>query len=383
MSGLRILITNFKLEGRTGSELFVRDVALGLLEAGHRPVVYSPRLGGLASEIRRETVPVVEDLGKLSAAPDCIHGQHVNETLTALLHFPSTPAVYFCHDWYFPEDYPPRSPRVLRYAAADEQCYDKLVCERGVPEERARVVGQFVDLERFVARGPLPERPRRAAVLCNHTKENEYLRAAREACARRGLALDVYGAGVGNPCRRPEETLREYDVVFAKGRAALEAAAVGAAVVVYWWRRLGPPVKAREFEALRAGGFGKRSMGPELSPAEFGREVGRALEEYDPSDAAEVSRLVRERAGRGAAVDELLDLYQEAMEEHATAPAERELDGRAAAAHLREISVAFWRQREAVYSSTPFRLTERLQRTPVLGKVARALARGFAGRKPR
>src|SRR2546429_3765222 len=70
--------------------------------------------------------------------------------------------------------YPPlsRPPRVLRYAAVDEQCYDKLVCECGVPEERARVVGQFVDLERFAARTPLPSRPRRAAVLCNRSEEH-------------------------------------------------------------------------------------------------------------------------------------------------------------------------------------------------------------------
>ena len=52
MSGLKILITNLILENWTGTELFVRDLALGLLKAGHHPVLYSPRLGKLASEIR-------------------------------------------------------------------------------------------------------------------------------------------------------------------------------------------------------------------------------------------------------------------------------------------------------------------------------------------
>src|SRR5256714_1069136 len=268
MSGLRILITNLKLEGWTGTELFARDLARGLLEAGHRPVLYSPRLGKLAAEIRRETVPVVEDLRKLSTTPDIIHGQHANETLTALLHFPRAPALYFCHDWYSGDDYPPRFPRVLRYAAADEQCYDKLVCEFGVPEERARVVCQFVDLERFGPRPPLPARPPPPAVLGNYPKENEHLRAAPEACGRRGVR-----------------------------------------------------------------------------------------------------------------VGELPGLYEEGIAEYAAAPPDRELEGRAAAAHLREVSVAFWRQREAVFNSTPYRVTERLRRTPVLGRLSRALARGFAGRK--
>lgn len=381
MSGLKVLITNLKLEGWTGTELFVRDVARGLLEAGHRPVIYSPRPGRLAAEIRKETIPVVDDLSQVSSPPDIIHGQHANETLTALLHFPNAPALYFCHDWYFDEDYPPRFPRILRYVAVDDACYDKLVFEYGVPEERAHVVSQFVDLERFTPRPPLPANPRRAAVLCNHTKENEHLSVAREACARRGLTLDVYGAGVGKTCERPEEILRDYDVVFAKGRAALEAAAVGAAVVVYWWRRLGPMIKAGDLERLRADGFGLRSMSPQLTPEEFGRSIEQTLADYDAEDATEVSRRVRAGASRDAAIEELLRIYGTVIDEYAAAPPDRELEGPAAAAHLRQISTGFRRQRDAIFASTPFRMTEQLLRTPVVGRVARTVARGLVKKR--
>jgi len=381
MSGLRILITNLRLEGWTGAELFSRDIARGLIKTGHHPVIYSPRLGPLAAEIRKETIPVIDDLSQLAAPPDIIHGQHVNETLTALLHFERTPALYFCHDWYFPEDCPPRFPRILRYVSVDDQCYDKLVWECGVPEDRVHVVCQFVDLERFVPRSPLPARPRRAAVLCNHTKDNEHLRTAREACERHGVTLDVYGAGVGNVCVRPEETLRNYDIVFAKGRAALEAAAVGAAVVVYWWRRLGPMVKSDDLDRLRADGFGIRSMSPQLSPEEFGRAIERAIDDYDREDAAEVSRRVRASAGRDNAVSELLRLYEEVISEYAATPTDRESEGRAAAAHVRNISLGFSQQRAAIFASTTFRVADQLRRTPGLGKLARTVARGLIGRR--
>ena len=381
MSGLKVLITNLKVDGWTGTELFVRDVARGLLEQGHRPVIYSPRLGRLAAETRKETIPVVDDLSQVASPPDIIHGQHANETFTALLHFPNTPALYFCHDWYFDEDYPPRFPRILRYVAVDDACYDKLVCEYAVPEERAHVVSQFVDLERFVPRPSLPASPRRAAVLCNHTKENEYLSAAREACARHGLTLDAYGAGVGKTCERPEEVLRDYDVVFAKGRAALEAAAVGAAVVVYWWRRVGPVVKTGNLEQLRADGFGLRSMSAQLTAEEFGRHIDQALNGYDATDAAEVSRRVRAAAGRDAAIKELLTIYEAVIEEYRTAPPDRELEGPAAAAHLRAISTGFRKQRDAIFASTPFRVTEQLLRTPVVGRVARTVARGLVKKR--
>jgi len=385
MDSLKVLITNIKLEARTGTELYVRDLALGLLERGHRPVVYSPRLGGLAGEIRRATVPVVDDLSKLSVPPDIIHGQHANETLTALLHFPRVPAVFFCHDWYFPEDYPPPFPRILRHVAVDQTCRDRLVFERGVPEERVRLLYQFVDLERFTPRPtPLPERARRAVVLCNYTQESEHLAAAREACARAGLALDVYGQRMGRPCAEPEKLFREYDIVFAKGRAALEALAVGASVVVYWWRRLGPLVTTGELERLRRDNFGIRAMGDELTPEEFGREVERAVGSYDPADAAEVSRRVRAEAGRDRAIDEVTELYEEVVAEYASDPRDDpDAEARAAAAHLREMSVLFWKQRETIYASTPFRLTERLLKTPLLGRLTRAFARVAAGRRPR
>ena len=381
MSGMRVLITNLRVEGWTGTELFVRDVARGLIRAGHSPVIYSPRLGALAAEIREETIPVVDDLAQLAAPPDIIHGQHVNETLTALLHFERTPALYFCHDWYFPEDYPPRFPRILRYVAVDDQCHDKLVWEYGVPEERVHVICQFVDLERFAPRAPLPARPRRAAVLCNHTKDNDHLKAAREACARHGVTLDVYGAGVNNICVKPEETLRNYDVVFGKGRAALEAAAVGTAVVVYWWRRLGPMVNTQNLDRLRADGFGIRSMSAQLNPEEFGVAIEHALDEYDPEDAAEVSRRVRASASRDIAVSELLKVYEGVIEEYAATPTDRESEGRAAAAHLRNISLGYSQQRAAIFASTTFRFAEHLRRTPGLGKLARTVARGVIGRR--
>lgn len=370
-----------RIEGWTGTELFLRDVARGLLKAGHSPVLYSPRLGPLAAEIRNETIPVIDDLSQLSTPPDIIHGQHVNETLTALLHFENTPALYFCHDWYFPDDYPPRFSRILRYIAVDDQCHDKLVWECGIPEDLVHVICQFVDLDQFVPRSPLPVRPRRAAVLCNHTKDNEHLKAAREACARHGVTLDVYGAGVGNICVRPQETLRDYDVVFAKGRAALEAAAVGTAVVVYWWRRLGPMVTTHNLDPLRADGFGIRSMTPQLPPDEFSRAIEKALEEYNPDDAAEVSRRVRAGAGSELAVNELLRLYEELISEYATNPPDRESEGRAAAAHLRNLSLGYSQQRAAFLNSTTFRLADQLKRAPGIGKLARAVARGFSARR--
>ncbi len=380
MKSLRILITNYALRERTGTEMYAYDLARGLLALGHAPVLYSPRPGPLAEKIRRETVPVVDDLERLSAPPDIIHGQHADETATALLRFPNAPAVYVCHDWYFAKDAPPRFPRVLRYVAVDSACRDKLVYEHGVPEERVSVLLQFVDLEKFRPRAPLPRRPRRALVLCNQTKENAHLEAARAACARAGVALDVYGLGIGRPCERPEVLLADYEVVFAKARTALEALAVGSWVVVYWWRRLGPPVTLADFERLRLDNFGLRAMTAELTPAEFGRGFSEALARYDPAEAARVSERVRAEAGLDRLVPEFVKVYESAIAEHAAAGVrDEEAEARAAAGYLRALTLSKGRQYDVLYDSATFRVRERLLRLPLLGRFARAAANALGG----
>src|SRR5206468_3631377 len=119
---------------------------------------------------------------------------------------------------------------------------DRLVFEHAIPEERVRVLLNFVDLQRFKPRGPLPARPTRALLFSNYAREETHLTAVREACARTGLALDVIGEGVGNVWVRPEEALGNYDLVFAKARSALEALAVGSAVVLCHATGAGPMV---------------------------------------------------------------------------------------------------------------------------------------------
>lgn len=91
----------------------------------------------MAQELRRATVPVLDDLGSLNKPPDLIHAQHHLETMTALVRFPKTPAVYVCHGWLPDEEAPPRHPRILRYLAVDELVRQRLLDECGIPESRS------------------------------------------------------------------------------------------------------------------------------------------------------------------------------------------------------------------------------------------------------
>lgn len=311
---MRVLITNNTLDNRAGSELYVRDLALALLERGHTPIAYSTRLGEVARELRAATAPVIDDLNALSSPPDVIHGHHHIETITALLRFPVAPAIFVCHGWAPWEETPPRFPRIRRYVAVDNTCRDRLVCESAIPEDRIRVLLNFVDLQRFKPRGALPPRPERALVFSNNANERTHLGVIREACQRSGVQLDVMGLNSGNPHAQPEEVIGGYDMIFAKARAAIEAMAVGAAVVLCDSSGAGPMVTTKNLDQLRPLNFGIRALREPLTPDWLAQEIAR----YDPADAAEVSSRIRATAGREAAIDEIIAMYQEVIAEQAS-----------------------------------------------------------------
>jgi hypothetical protein len=335
MAGLTVLITNNTLANRAGSELYVRDIATALLKRGHTPIAFSTVLGDVARELREATIPVIDSLDALTTPPDIIHGQHHVETMMALLHFPTTPAIFFCHGWIPWEEAPPRFPRIVRYVAVDYTCRDRLVLENGIPEERVKVLLNFVDLERFKPRAPLPSRPERALIFSNNANEQTHVRAVRDACERAGIALDVMGLSSGNASTEPENVIGNYDIVFAKARSALEAMAVGAAVVLCDASGLGPMVTTRELDRLRPLNFGIRTLGESISEDAVAREIGK----YDATDAALVSQRIRATAGRDAVIDELLSLYEKVIAEHAAGSrSDWTAESHAAAEYLRWLS---------------------------------------------
>lgn len=374
MRGLRILITNHFLRARTGSELYVCELATSLLRRGHTPIVYSPQLGPTARELRKATVPIVDSLDAIGTPPDLIHGQHHVETMSALLRFPNTPAVFFCHGWLPWEETPPKHPRILRYVAVDDTCLDRLVSESGIPEERVSVILNSVDLEQFQPRAPLPDKPARALVFSNGAKESTHLGAVREACQRRGLALDVIGADAGNVSARPQDVLGQYDIVFAKARCALEAMAVGSAVVLCDITGVGPMVNTGELDRLRRLNFGVRALRGRHDAAALEKEIAR----YDPSDAAEVSQRIRATAGRDAAIDQIVGLYEEVIDEFdGGTKRDHDAEGRAEAVYLRDLTSFFEAERAAILESRTFRWRKRMLNLPMAGSMLRSIASKF------
>ncbi len=306
---MRILITNNTLDQRAGTEVYVRDLATALIRRGHHPVAYSQELGEVAEELRGSGVPVVDDLARVVEPPDVIHGHHHLETMTALNWFSGVPAIFVCHGWAPWQEAPPIHPRILRYIAVDELCRQRLVGVSGIASDTVEVILNFVDLDRFRPRQPLPEVPARALLFSNQASSAKIAEEVELACTERGIDLDVVGQASGNPTGFPETLLPQYDLVFAKARAALEAMAVGCAVVLCDAPGLGPLVDTRNFDDLRPLNFGLGALSSPVSA----EAVGERLARYDRDDAFAVSARIRREASLVDVVDRFLALYRETV----------------------------------------------------------------------
>lgn len=326
---MRILITNNTLADRAGTELYVRDLAVGLVRRGHSPIAYSSVLGEVAAELGRATVPVVNDLSAVGVAPDVIHGQHHLDAMSAMLRFPHVPALYMCHGWQPWQELPPLFPSIVRYVAVDDLCRERLETTPGIDPDRIRTVYNAVDLRRFTPRSPLPSRPRSALIFSNYATEEHVIGAIRAACHAYGISqVDVAGRDSGTSVDCPERALPHYDVVFAKARCALEAMAVGCAVIVADRPGLGGLVTPESVERQRRLNFGVRTM--QAAPLTEDT-VTRELHRYNAARSHDVSAFIRAHAGSEQALDTLEAIYEEVRAEPVTWSETAGLDACAAA----------------------------------------------------
>lgn len=357
---MRILITALDLTRRGGAQLFVRDLAIGVLQMGHEPVVYSPALGAVAREIRRWTIPVTSDLRTISAPPEVIVGNYHLGTMTALMRFPDCGAILISHGFDIP--IVPRFPRIHRHVAVDEPTRGALVSVHGIEEEKVSLIFNAVDLGRFRAREGLPARPRRALVFGNQFVEGPQLDAIRAACERRGIGVDLAGRG-GRVAEEPEKILLDYDIVFARARCALEAMASGAAVILAGPTRLGTLVTPDTLEALRPLNFGRRTLQTTITVDRILEQIDR----YDPGAAAEVTRWIRETASLESMATEILRLSEEVVEEQGSLARDPEGEAGAMADYLASL--------ERDYAMKFERIMAWVSSWPLIGGVALNLVR--------
>ena len=305
-----ILITQHRLTDRGDSELYTLELAHQLIQQGHCVIVYCPRMGPLADAFLAATIPVVDCLSSIENAPDIIHGQSGIETLTAMIRFTETPVVYVMHDWSSPFDRPPLLARIRKYIAVEKTCFERLTIKVGCPAERTTTLQPSVDIQKFWKRKPLPDQPKRALFYSDDLDQGP-LTDLQAACDQHDISLDR-SAAVLKECEQPLETiLPKYDLIFAHGRCAAEAVAVGCSVVLCSKSKSGPMISFRE-----VGRFYRFNFGMRLVPHNHSKgRLSHVIKTYDPADADNACNWLRETAESNQWISQLVEYYQSAIDE--------------------------------------------------------------------
>lgn len=336
----RVLITNNTLDIRAGTELYVRDICKQLLAKGWNPITYSTILGVVAEEIRALGVPVIDDLTKLAEPPDLIHGHHHLETMTAIQSFPGVPVIHVCHGWVPWEEAPPMHPQIKRYIAANALCRERLVSENGIPDDRVDMVLNFADMDVFQTREKLPKKITKALLFNNHlTKEDSLVQMLRQVCQSEGATLDLYGASSGIVSDNPDQLLKNYDLVFATGRSAIEALAVRCAVVVCDQNGFAGMVTPERLEKYRELNFAYRLV--KQCPRPTFKQIQDELKLYDIEKSELVTMKIREEACAKKATTKLVEIYSQVLKEHPPIVHAPTPDQKASAAYLAWLSKEF------------------------------------------
>lgn len=306
---MQILITNYQLDHRTGTEIVVRDLERGLRARGHEVCVYTPRQGVLSDEIVAAGGNVVTTLDQVPFTPDVIHGHHNGPATEAALHFPSTPAIFVCHSRDYWLDIARGVPSVHKYVAVDLNCRERLLAE-GVTADSIDVITNAADIDRFVLR-PTPSMDcvRKAAIFSNNATPGNFVESVRRACTSVGLALDVLGDGAATSIDDPERVLANYDVVFAKARCAIEAMVAGCAVLATDAAGYGGLVTPSNVDWMLDWNVGDRC----LQQIHDSDAIADDLRRIDEDDVRSVSLRVRDRCSLSGALDAYEQLYRDAI----------------------------------------------------------------------
>ncbi len=305
---MRILITNYQLDHRTGTEIVVRDLERGLRARGHTVCVYTPRPGVLSDEIVARGGTVVTSLADVPFTPEVIHGHHNGPATEAALHFPTSPLIFVCHSRHFWLDMARGVPSVHKFVAVDLNCHERLLAE-GVAADSIQLITNAADIDRFVLR-ETPASPRKAAIFSNNATSGTFVDSVRRACFSAGLTIDVLGDGVGTTIDDPERVLANYDVVFAKARCAIEAMVAGCAVLATDEAGYGGLVTHDNVDWMLDWNVGDRC----LQQVHDSFAIENDLTRIDEDDVRRVSLRARERCSLSGALDAYEQLYRDAIE---------------------------------------------------------------------
>jgi hypothetical protein len=159
-------------------------------------------------------------------------------------------------------------------------------------------------------------KPKKALIFSNYIKKDHVIDIINTACTYFNIELDIAGENSGNSIMYPEKILGNYDIVFGKAKAGIEALSTGACLIVCDFTGLGGMVLPENMSHYRDYNFGMKLM---TNPITVNLLIDE-IKKYDQNKILEVSNYIREKSNLKTVIKKLEELYLQSVAEFASSP---------------------------------------------------------------
>ncbi|NMB57093.1 glycosyltransferase family 4 protein, partial [Candidatus Beckwithbacteria bacterium] len=218
---MKILITNFRYLGFTGTETFIYSLLKFLRLNKINATFYSPFLGGeIVERTRRLGIKCVDNLEEIKNEQfDLIHCQQDLVAILSRFYFPKTPIVMLKHGFLTPIDTHSGLVQFNYYGGISHELV-KIWEKEKIAKNRLFLFPNSVDLEKFSCFSPLPKIPQKLLVFNPRIDQKAKL-IIKNVATKNHLAVKFLG--LGKRIFNVEDRIKKADIVLTLGRAAYEA----------------------------------------------------------------------------------------------------------------------------------------------------------------
>ncbi|MEM1376649.1 MAG: hypothetical protein AAGG69_04595 [Pseudomonadota bacterium] len=304
---MKLLIANERIAKLTGTEVVARDFARGFRKRGVDVSILTKQAGQLAGQLRSEGFDVVDQIEQLRMPPDIVHMNDLAPVDVLAQRLPSVPTLLHWHK-FVPEDIAWPAGSVTTACGVSPRICEKIEKYTGL--KKVRLLGNYVDLDTLVPRvEPLPNKPNRWLFVAQQKRSRLLALKLSLIAIKHGARLHLVGPQVFKRVENLGSLTSQFDLVFASGRCALEAACTGVAVVPCDPNGVAACMTTENMARYRQGNFtyAQFDAGPELNA------IGKAISAYNASEAEEAAKWVRQDADLTRGLDQLLAIYSEIL----------------------------------------------------------------------
>ena len=299
-----VLVTNTRLDGRGGTESFMRDLARGLQSRGRTLMAYGSDTQQQERLLDNDVIAVATDLEHLPVRPDVIHAMHHLDAMTAIASLPGVPALYHCHGAVWRRASP--TPAHLSPSGRVHDLAERIAVEFNLAPDTITVLANSVDVARFRRVRSLPAGRRRVVLQQPPSPGQRHPRRdSGGGCAPARWISTAWARCSGGP-RASRKTCRPEHVSSLHQGGRPSGPSPAAAPSSCSDARVAASSSGWRTSPRCAIAFSIAVSSPPPSPD----RIVAALERFSAEECGVVSARLRQEAGFGRTVDALLVIYE-------------------------------------------------------------------------